>query len=205
MRRFVLSALLPAMALFVVPANADTIEVPLWGTLSGFNLMEPYRGQIFIAESGLVQKLTVFMGGSDADSGTNFRVLLAGVDTTGTFRLTNVLFESTVLNVPFDRTRKTYTYTLDLGGIPLTGGKSYAWVLDAYGLEGGAALTGICRFDCYADGMAFGHSGPFTSDNREDHFEGPWFMRHLNDLAFTLEFTPAQTMPGMPLLLLEDQ
>ena len=209
MRRFVILALFLVLAVCVVPASADTIEIPLWGTLSGFNLGEPYRGQTFIAESGLAEQLTVYMAGSDdEDIGTDFRILLTEVDDTGGFRLTHVLFESSVQNVPFDRTTKIYTYTVDLGGIPLIGGKTYAWVFDAYGLAGGTSRTGICRFDCYDDGMAFGHIGPFTSGNREDHFEGPWLMRHLNDLAFTLEFTPEQSqdnaIPGLPLLLLDN-
>ena len=198
------------MAAGVVPANADTIEIPLWGTLSGFNSGEPYRGQTFIAESGLADQLTVYMAGSDdEDIGTNFRILLTEVDDTGGFRLTNVLFESSVQNVPFDRSTTIYTYTVDLGSIPLTGGKTYAWVLDAYGLAGGSARTGICHFDCYADGTSFGHLGPFTSDSRKDHFEGPWLIRFTHDLAFMLEFTPAplkgSKMPGLPLLLLDGQ
>ncbi len=208
MRRFTVLALFLVTAVCVVPANADTIEIPLWGTLSGFNLMEPYRGQTFIAESGLAEQLTVYMAGSDdEDIGTNFRILLTEVDDTSGFRLTNVLFESSVQNVPFDRTTKIYAYTVDLGGIPLTGRKTYALVFDAYGLAGGTSRTGVCRFDCYEDGMAFGHAGPFTSGDREDHFEGPWFMHHLQDLAFTLEFTPEQIKdgiePGIPLLLLD--
>lgn len=213
MRRYILLTLILVMAVFVVPANADTIEVPLWGTLSGFGsgrlLDEHYRGQTFKAVSGLAEKLTVFLGGEYDTDGLNFRVLLTEVDTTSGFRLTNVLFESNILNVPFDLSREIYTFTVDLGGILLTGGRSYAWVLDAYGLGGGVAPTGICRFDCYADGVAFGHIGPFTGSTREERFEGPWLIHYLNDMAFTLEFTPMQikdrTTPGIPLLLLDEQ
>jgi len=211
MRRLILLILLLVMAIFVVPAKADTIEVPLWGTLSGFGSGEPYRGQTFKAVSGLAEKLTVFLAGADVTGGLNFRVLLTEVDTTSGFRLTNVLFESNILNVPFDRSTTIYTFTVDLGGIVLTGGRSYAWVLDSFGIDGDGlrtARTGICRFDCYADGVAFGHLGPFTGSTRDDHFAGPWLVRDLNDMTFTLEFTPMQikdkTMPWIPLLLLDE-
>jgi hypothetical protein len=187
---------------------ANIIEVPLWGTISGFGSGEPYRGQTFKAISGLAEKLSVFLAGADTIGGLNFRVLLTEVDTTSGFRLTNVLFESNILNVPFDRSRKAYTFTVDLGGILLTGRRTYAWVLDAYGLEGGTAPTGICRYDCYADGFQFGILGPFTGSRRDDHFAGPYLVRG-SDMAFVLEFTPIpikdKTMPWLPLLLLDEQ
>jgi len=209
MRSFILLTLLLVTVAFIVPANAETIEVPLWGTLSGFNLGEPYRGQTFKAISGLAEKLTVFLGGEYDSGGLNFRVLLTEVDTTSGFRLTNVLFESNILNVPFDLSRKIYTYTVDLGGILLTGGRSYAWVFDAYGLGGGFAPTGICYFNCYEDGVMFGYIGSTTGSTRDDHFQGPWHIRFTHDMAFTLELTPMQiknkTMPQIPLLLFDEQ
>jgi|GEM_PF-4966624 len=196
-------------ALLILFANspkaiAATIDVPLVGSLSGFGSGEPYRGQTFRALAGAATKLTVFVGQGTEPGGLNFRVLLTEIDTSNGIHPTKVLFESEIFNAPFSASRDLQSYSIALGGIALTEGQQYAWILDSFGIGGGGfrtASTGTANIfiaDPYADGFSFGSVGPFPiGSTRTDHFAGNWFTRS-SDLAFTLEFmtAPSQGLDG---------
>ena len=197
-----MTAALLALVVNSPTVGAGTIEVPLEGSLSGLGSFEPYRGQTFRALTGLATRLTVFVGQGTEPGGLNFRVLLTEVDTTNGIHPTNLLFEIQIFNAAFSASRTLQTFTISLGGIALMAARQYAWILDSFGIGGGAltrnASTGTANIfvpDTYADGFSFANNDPFPiGGTRSDHFAGNWFTR-ASDLAFTLEFSAAQT-PG---------
>ncbi len=191
------------------PAEADVIDVPNinFSSLSGFNSSN-YRGQTFVALPGLVEELTFYVSPSVDPGGVNFRVLLTEVTTadginqcTSCVFPTTVLFESTTLNTGVGIRPPLNPFTIDLGGIPLVAGQTYAWILDAYvelasnEISPGRftrANTGLASLfdDIYADGIMIEKNlGTFPSGTRSDHFASGFDSLFLNfDLAFTMTF-----------------
>lgn len=190
---------------FANRCEATKIQVPVNGTTSGFGSSEPYRGQIFSTPSlaSFAQQLTVFIGGT-SDRYARFRLLLTEVDMTNGFHPTNVLFESETQNVPIDLSREAKPFTFDLAGIPLKPGEKYAWILDYFANATPGAVvsisTGVDLSGSYAGGVPFCFfSGPLLpSGTRADHFASNNWMIDIysqKNLAFTLEFSQAQTIP----------
>ena len=181
------------------PVEADVIDVPLGGSFSGFSA-STYRGQTFVALPGKAEELTFYVGPSPDAGGVNFHVLLTEIDTSGGFVFfpTTVLFESATLNTGVGAPTPSPTpFTVELGGIPLVAGQTYAWILDAYvelaSNGNNSADTGLASIfdDIYPDGVMISRSlGPFPTGTRDDHFASGLGASHPRfDLAFTLTFS----------------
>jgi hypothetical protein len=199
---FAFASVLPA-------AIADTIEVPLSGTLSSFGSFTPYRGQTFqsLSTPSIAEAITVFVGPS-LDPGARFHLLLTEVDRSSGFHPTTVLFESATLSVPFSL--GTTAFAVDLQDVLLQADTEYAWILDYFVVAAPGRVsmdTGIQLPGTYPGGEAFDFpTGPFLpSGTRSDHFASSnWFLFPFppRDLAFTLELTPVAQVPEPPSLLL---
>jgi len=189
--------------------GVDTVSPFGFGSLSG-----SYYAQTFVALPGLAQDLTFAMrdktvGTVDRGFDLKFRVLLA--ETTGSPVLTgigSILFESTTLSLS-DGADFT-TFTVNLGGIDLSDGQSYAWILDAYsdfelGKDGDSAAIAFNPSSAGVTGNE--HFAFLNAENdgqtRSQHFDaGVWSgisspLR--SSMAFELtfnEFHENQPLPG---------
>ena len=190
--------------LLAIDTQADVIDIPIGGEISGFGPTY-YRGQTFIALPGVAEDLTVYVGDSNSIPGpVTYRILITEIDATSGIHPTNVLFESAPLVTNIGYAGPPPAVTVDLGGLTLTAGEKYAWILDAYveiannplgGPGSGiypSALVGLN--DIYTDNFPLiesisHHLGPFPSGTREDHFNSLWYpVTH--DHAFTMNFIP---------------
>ena len=187
-----------------VNARAGVIDVPIGGSISGFG-PNNYRGQTFIALPGVAENLTVYVGDSNAIPGpVTYHVLITEIDTTGGIHPTNVLFESGPLVTNVGSAVIPPAVTVDLGGLSLTAGEKYAWILDAYveidanppvnlGGPYPSALVGVN--DIFADNFPEIEQlslnlGLFPTGTREEHFNSVW-ETDTRDLAFTMTFSAA--------------
>ena len=182
------------------PTEAAVIDVPLGGSTSGFNVIATYRGQTFVALPGLAEELTFYLSRSVDAGGVNFRVLLTEVDTSGGgIILTTVLFESATLNTGTGSSSPLNPFTVELGGIPMVAGQTYAWILDAFvelesnpGFRGADnGLHSIFPPDFYPDGIFIEKNlGPFPVGTRDEHFaSGFGGLFPFTDMAFKLTFS----------------
>jgi hypothetical protein len=182
--------------------NGGTTDVPIGGSISGFGPTY-YRGQTFIALSGIAEKLTVYVGESNSIPGpVTYHVLITEIDSTGGINPTNVLFESGPLVTNIGNAVNPPAVTVDLGGLSLTAGEKYAWILDAYveldnnppvnpGGPYPSALVGLN--DIFVDNFPEIEQlswslGPFPTGTREEHFNNFWGPGP-KDLAFTMTFS----------------
>lgn len=170
-------------------ADASTISVPVTGSLSGFgDTGEQYRAQTFTGVGGLADEITFFVGPTFDASGVGFHLLITEVDTSAGIHPTNVLFESAPLLLPlfpiqFDPT----PFTVALGGLPLSAGNTYAWMLDAFVASDGIFSEANTGIGTYAGGVMISQPlGPFPGGTRAEHFQSPWLVRPDLDLAFSL-------------------
>ncbi|MEX2187671.1 MAG: hypothetical protein WD875_12785 [Pirellulales bacterium] len=201
-------------------SNAAVIET-LYSTWDGTDTISPfdfgslrgqYYAQTFEALPGLAMELTFAMrdrrniGEIDAGYPMRFRVLLA--ETIGSASdpdLSTIIFESSALSLP-DGSNWT-TFTVNLGGIDLMDGSTYAWVLDAYsdfvlGMDGGAASVAYI-----AEPQAGGHAMFLNADNdghpRSTHFANGVWADQPGSMAFELTFDEShvdQPLPQPPTL-----
>lgn len=195
------------------PALAETLIVPANDLKSGFDYSTPYRGQTFMfAGTVLANRLTVFVSPSIYQS-FPFYLLLTEVDTGEGVHPTKVLFEGG----PFYILRAGsdfIPYTANLGGIQLTGGRVYAFLLDIFAalsrIDTGtlwqyATLTGMNREAAY-EGGAYIYLEPDCTDpftglpcgDRGDHFAATWVVDPSADMGFVLEYTPVPPPPPTP-------
>lgn len=189
-----------------VNAHAGVIHVPIGGSISGFG-PDNYMGQTFIALPGVAKDLTVYVGESNAIPGpVTYHVLITEIDTTGGINPTNVLFESSPLVTNIGNGVIPPAITVDLGGLSLTAGEKYAWILDAYveldanppvnpGGPYPGALVGLN--DIFNDNFPGIEQlslnlGLFPTGTREEHFNSSWATGPY-DHAFTMNFVP---VPG---------
>lgn len=202
-------------------ALAETLSVPADDLKSGFDYRSPYRGQTFMFPGTvLADRLTVYVSPSIYQS-FPFYLLLTEVDAEDGVHPARVLFESGPLSILLGGS-EFIPYTVNLGGIELTGGRVYAFLLDIYAtlsridsaaLWQYATLTGMNREAAYAAGdhiyLAPDCTDPFTGlpcGDREDHFAGTWIVESAEDMGFVLEYTPVPPPPPVPaieLLLLK--
>jgi hypothetical protein len=206
---------LATFATFSLKAQAGVINVPVNGSLSGFG-PDNYRGQTFIAIPGLLEDLTVYVGESNAIPGpVTYRVLITEVDTSSGIQPTNVLFESSALVTNIGNGVIPPAVTIDIGGLALTTGTKYAWILDAYvelaanppigpGGPYPSALVGLN--DIFGDNFPTIESlsfnlGPFPTGTREEHFSVPWSTSNL-DHAFVMNFAEVSEPAIIALLAL---
>lgn len=192
---------------------AETVEVKADSLKSLFDYTNPYRGQTFTLPAGVTaNKLTVYVSSNIYHSFT-FNLLLTEVDTTNGFHPTNVLFESDPFLIPVGG-KNILPYTANLGGIPLSGGKLYAFILDIFvslsqihsdTLWQYATLTGMNSAAAYASGDYFYFNPDCTNpstglpcESREDHFAGTWIVEKAEDMGFILEYTPLPPPPFIP-------
>ena len=193
-----LAVALAALTLTVPPAVASVINVPSSGfNVSGFGGNDLYRGQTFTALPGLADSLMfTIWSGSESIS---FRALLTNWE--GTHPGT-VLFESDVLYAPFNWFAPV-DFQVNLGGIALVPGATYAWILDAFSTYVGHPDASTPYGIPYGGGVYISLPlGGMPSGTREEHFQMNWFLPPCSDLAFRLEFAEnAQPVPCPPNLL----
>jgi hypothetical protein len=203
---------------------AETVEVKADSLKSLFDYTNPYRGQTFMLPAGVTaNRLTVYVSSNIYRSFT-FNLLLTEVDTANGLHPTNVLFESDPFLIPVGG-KNILPYTANLGGIPLSGGKLYAFILDIFvslnqiqadALWQYATLTGMNSAAAYAPGDHFYFIPDCTEQtglpcgSREDHFAGSWIVEKAEDMGFILEyaplpppFIPSSITPSIHLLLLK--
>lgn len=220
--------LLPALIysiFFFQISFAETLEVKADYLKSLFDYSNPYRGQTFMLPVGVrANKLTVYVSSNIYQSFT-FNLLLTEVDTANGLHPTKVLFESNPFTIPVGGQKIFIPYMADLGGIPLSGGKLYAFILDIFvslsqvnsdTLWQYATLTGMNSGATYALGNHIYYAGDCTDPatglpcgSREDHFAGSWIEETSEDMGFKLEYTPVppsimpSIVPSVHLLLLK--
>ncbi|MCP5155563.1 MAG: thrombospondin type 3 repeat-containing protein [Ectothiorhodospiraceae bacterium] len=140
----------------------------------------------------MARDLSVVLGSTPTEGGLDFRILLTEVQPGADFHPGAVLVEGPVQNLPQSFEPGGRSYALGLGCLPLTPGRTYAWVLDAF--EGSltdfaSASTGLNLLDPYAAGRAFSLPGPFSAaSTRESHFASQWMEQLGVDWSFELTF-----------------
>lgn len=197
--------------LFFKIAFAETVEVKADYLKSLFDYTNPYRGQTFMLPIGVTaNKLTVYISSNIYQSFT-FNLLLTEVDTTDGFHPTKVLFESTPFTIPVGGGNNFIPCTADLGGIPLSAGKTYSFILDIFAslsqinsatLWEYSTRTGMNSGAGYELGNHISFQGNCTNPldglpcgSREDHFAGSWIEETSEDMGFILEYTPVPSVP----------
>lgn len=185
---------------------AETLDVQADYLKSLFDYTNPYRGQTFMLPTGVkANKLTVYVS-SNIYQSFSFNLLLTEVDTTAGLHPSKVLFESTPFTIPVGGGNNFIPCTADLGGIPLSAGKPYAFILDIFGslsqihsdaLWEYATRTGMNSGAAYAMGDHISFKDNCTDPStglpcgsREDHFAGSWIEETSEDMGFILEYTP---------------
>lgn len=185
---------------------AETLEVKTEYLKSLFDYTNPYRGQTFMLPAEVkADKLTVYVSSNIFQSFT-FNLLLTEIDTANGFHPTTVLFESKPLYIPIGGKNTPIPYTVDLGGIPLTGGKLYAFILDVFVSLSQINSDTIWQYSTQT-GMNIGATYPFghhfylqktctnkvdqlPCGNRENHFADSWVVDTSEDMGFILEYIP---------------
>lgn len=179
------------------PALGEEIVIPLNGSLSGLGPRggNYYRGQTFLGPGGLAGELTVYAASPDRGK-AKARLLLIEVDTSSGIHPTNVLFESEIL--PIGHGFPPTPITVNLGGIPLEAGETYAWILDTLAdydpLNEWGGEVGADFGASDGDGVPISlPTGPFPPPgDRNDHFAMNWFTGDSGflDFAYRLTFSP---------------
>jgi len=163
----------------------------------------PYVGQTFLAPGGVAQTLDVAVHPYDPlEPSMRFHLLITTLQPNGNNPGT-VLFESPTIAAPAGQLSKI---TINLHGVPLTAGQSYAFVLDFFtpgkGGQGGVVASSANDgnphpVDVYPSGTVifppyfslFDQSGKLFSTSRQDHFNVPWLaVGPTEDLAFRMQF-----------------
>ena len=103
------------------------------------------------------------------------------------------MFESGDLSLPLLGPQTEFSVLL--GGLSLTPGATYAWVLDAFvtadGVPGKSSVGEACCDDPYADGhFFFLNLTDGSGSTRAEHFDLVWNDFPDQDLAFQLFYTP---------------
>ncbi len=189
-------------------AEATVIDnLPRTGYMGGFgDSGATYWGQSFLAEPGLAQSLTFELRYESGDGDLNFRLLLTTVD--GQWNGVDysevnpgmVLFESESLSLAhMPHNSEWILFSVELGGIDLEDGQTYAFVLDAFedgdGIQS-KALVGMR--DGYQDGHTFwlGYSKTYLEDSfpnsdRDYYFNNLYWGNNVDRaMAFSLTFIP---------------
>jgi hypothetical protein len=191
---------------------AEILEVPPNYLKSGFDYHTPYRGQTFmLSENIQADRITVYVSPNIYQSFT-FTLLLTEVDTADGIHPANVLFESQPFTIEISGQTEFTPYTADLGGISLTEGQTYAFILDIFGalnqvdpyiLWQYGTLTGMNDENIYAEGDAISFTPDCTESDsglpcgsRDDHFAGTWTVNTAEDMGFILDYTPVPTLPA---------
>lgn len=212
--------LLPVLTGCLLPSRkalAETLTVPANELKSYFDYTMPYRGQTFMfPETVRADKLTVFVSPSIFQK-FSFHLLLTEVDTENGLHPTRVLFESGPFDIPLGGS-DILPRTADLGGIELTGGQVYAFILDIFAtlseirpdpvtLWQYVTLTGMNREAGYAAGdhiyLRLDCEDLLTGlpcGGREEHFAASWAVEEAEDMGFILEYTPLPRVPVVPAL-----
>jgi len=171
----------------------------------------PYVGQTFLAPGGVAQTLDVAVHPYDQlEPSMRFHLLITTLQPNGSNPAT-VLFESPTIAAPAGQLSKI---TINLHGVPLPAGQTYAFVLDFFapgkGGQGGVVASSMNdgnphQVDVYPGGTVispryfslFDQSGKLFSTSRQDHFNVPWLAVGPSvDLAFQMQFGPsALTVP----------
>jgi hypothetical protein len=203
--------------------SAETLIVPANDLKSLFDSTMPYRGQTFMfPETVRADKLTVFVSPSIYQA-FSFHLLLTEVDTENGLHPTRVLFESGPFDIPRGDS-DILPRTADLGGIELTGGQVYAFILDIFVtlreispdpllLWQYVTLTGMNEEASYAGGeyiyLRVDCKDQLTGlpcGSRESHFAASWTEEPAEDMGFILEYRtmpPVPVVPSLELLLLK--
>jgi hypothetical protein len=120
----------------------------------------------------------------------------------------SVLFESEPLTAPFNLF-SPIVFEVDLGGVALTPGEKYAWMLDAFSTyTGTVASASTALGGCgpvfpppagcdYTGGDMVSLPLGMPTGTRDEHFRMNWFRDPMapRDLAFSLGFHDAQAVP----------
>lgn len=183
-------------------AGLDIINTPASNSISPFG--EPdhsYFAQSFIPpQDGSATQLTFGLIRNSGDEATEFHVLITETvgGTGSSIRPSTVLFESgTISHFPLAAPGDPpiEEFTVDLGGVPLTGGTTYAIVLDAFVTRDGVSgRSGLETKSGYPDGHMF--IFPVAGGSRDDHFSSDWIDISSNDLAFDLIIEPPSACDG---------
>jgi hypothetical protein len=190
-------------------ARADWIEnfrIGSWWNGVGDNSAgpygaSPYVGQTFQALGGVAQSLEVGVHPYDPlEPSMRFHLLITTLQPNGT-NPGSILFESKTITAPSGQLSKV---AINLYGLPLTAGQTYAFVLDFFtpgkGGQGGVVQTTNGAADYYPHGTVnfpsyqslFGQTGHLLSNSRQAHFNVPWFNAGNEvDLAFRMQFGAA--------------
>jgi hypothetical protein len=190
-------------------ARADWIEnfrIGSWWNGVGDNSAgpygaSPYVGQTFQALAGGAQSLEIAVHPYDPlEPSMRFHLLITTLQPNGN-NPGKVLFESPTIAAPSGQLSKI---AINLHGVPLTAGQTYAFVLDFFtpgkGGQGGVVMSSNNSGspDFYPQGTAifpsfysslFDSSGKLYSTSRQDHFNVPWSNAGTyGDLAFRMQF-----------------
>jgi hypothetical protein len=192
-------------------ARADWIEnyrIGSWWNQVGDNSAGPYGaipyiGQTFQALGGVAQSLEIAVHPYDPlEPSMRFHLLITTLQPNG-HNPGTILFESNTIAAPAGQLSKI---AINLDGVPLTAGQTYAFVLDFFtpgkGGQGGVVSSNpaLDRLDDYPHGSViyppyfslFDQNGKLFSTSRADHFNGPWFdVGSTADLAFRMQFGPS--------------
>lgn len=156
-----------------------------------------YFGQSFVALPGLAQNLTFNIGNSTVTDGIDFRVLIARTTSVlGLSQPTDVIFESGLYTLGANAgdfgasvggTGRA-DVTIDLGGIDLVDGVTYAWVLDTVTTVDGLEGYGFVSYR-HPDQPDFpGNSTVLVYDLEANRPLNTWGNVSDIDLAYRMEF-----------------
>ena len=165
--------------------------------LSGFGTSEVYRGQTFIVPAGeplQADRVSVFFA-TNTSPDASFRVLITAVERSPGLHPTQVLFESETYTLPI--LGGDQEIAVDLGGLLLTPGVEYAWIVDHFVVAPAMGNTSMSLgLGEYVDGQSFQFpNGPFLpGGTRQDHFASNGWMLEPDgadgdDFAFEIEFS----------------
>lgn len=162
-----------------------------------------YFAQSFVAPNGTLDELRFVLAPQSPapdNAGDNvFRLLIT--ETVGGTEISNpelirpaaVVYESIDLTLPLAGPQTEFSVLL--GGLSLTPGATYAWVLDAFvaadSVPGKSSVGEACCDDPYADGhFFFLNLTDGSGSTRAEHFDRVWNDFPDQDLAFRLFYTP---------------
>lgn len=210
MRRLAVTLGLTVLAGFAMttrPARGDSID-NLYANWDGMWSVHPfyaqwlnvhYYAQTFIALPGLAYDLTFAMKDDSSSASPPadliFRVLLA--ETTGSTLnpgIGNILFESSPLRL--EGASDYRAFTIDVGGIDLVDGSTYAWILDPYSdyesgyqsLSAALAFTGAPATPAYENGHFMSLTIANDGRARSEHLLADWQDHTGSSMAFEITF-----------------
>jgi VCBS repeat-containing protein len=179
------------------PAGAASTDIAFSVTPTAIsNFGEPgtdYYAQTFVAAGDSIDSISVKLDPRAGPDATEFHILLTDVTDPANPRPTTILYESGTITAPYDPfDTSLWTYTVDLSGVNVVAGHTYAVVLDGFvtadGVLGQSAV-GVSSANPYVDGHFFFLN--VSGGTRETHFASNWSDFAAYDMAVQVEYGAA--------------